>query len=38
MSNSSTSPWTAWPDGTGRWNNRMSAQHLPPTLVRPSSG
>jgi len=29
MSNPSTSPWTARPDGSGRWDNRMAAQHLP---------
>ena len=28
----------AWPDGSGRWDNRMAAQHLPRDLVRPSSG
>ena len=38
MSNPSTSPWTAWPDGLGRWDNRMAAHHLPRDLVRPSSG
>jgi len=38
MSNPSTSPWTAWPDGSGRWDNRMVSQHLPRDLVRPSSG
>ena len=38
MSNLSTSPWTAWPDGSGRWDNRMAAQHLPWNLARPSSG
>ena len=38
MSNPSTSPWTVWPNGSGRWNNRMAAQHLPRDLVRPSSG
>ena len=38
MSNPSTSPWTAWPGGSGRWNNRMAAQHLPRYLARPSSG
>ena len=38
MSNSSTSPWTAWPDGSGRWDNRMASQHLPRELVRTSSG
>jgi len=26
------------PDGSGRWNNRMAAQHLPQNLARPSSG
>jgi len=25
ISNPSTSPWTAWPDGSGRWDNRMAA-------------
>jgi len=38
MSNPSISPWTAWPDGSGRWDNWMAAQHLPIDLVRPSSG
>ena len=38
MSNPSTSSWTAWPDGSGRWDNWMAAQHLPRDLVRPSSG
>jgi len=38
MSNPPTSPWTAPPDGFGRWDNRMAAQHLPQDLVRPSSG
>jgi len=38
MSNPSTSPWTTWPDGSGRWDNRMAAQHLPRNLARPSSG
>ena len=38
MSNPSTSPWTAWPDGSERWDNRMAAQHLPRDLVRQSSG
>ena len=38
MSNPSTSPWTAGPDGSGRWDNRMAAQHLPRNLVRPSRG
>jgi len=38
MSNPSTS---AWPDGSGRLDNRMAAncaQHLPRDLLRPSSG
>jgi len=34
----STSSRTAWPDGSGRWDNRVSAQHLPGDLVWPSSG
>jgi len=38
MSNPSTSPWTAQPDGSGRWDNRMAAQNLTQDLVRPSSG
>jgi len=38
MSNPSTSSWTARPGGSGRWDNRMAAQHLPRDLVRPSSG
>jgi len=25
MSNPSTSPWTAWPDSSGRWDNPMDA-------------
>ena len=29
MSNLSYSPWTARPDVSGRWDNRMVAQHLP---------
>ena len=37
MSNPSTFPWTAWPDGSGRWDNRMTSQHLPRDPVRPSS-
>ena len=37
MSNPSTSPWTAWPDGSGRWDSWMAAQHLPRDLARPSS-
>ena len=31
-------PWTAWPNGSGRWDNLLAAQHLPRDLVRPSSG
>jgi len=31
-------PWTAWPDGSGRWDYWMVAQHLPRDLVQPSSG
>jgi len=38
MSNSSTPSWTALPDYSRRWDNRMAAQHLPRDLVRPSSG
>ena len=41
MSNPPTPSWTAWPDGSGRWDNRMAAlaaQHLVRDLVRPSSG
>jgi len=38
MSNPSTSPWTARPNGSGRWDNRMAAQHLLRDLVRPGSG
>ena len=38
MSKPWASPWTAWPDGSGRWDNWMAAQHLPQDLVRPSSG
>ena len=38
MSNPSTSSWTARPDGCGRWDNQMAAQHLPRDLVRPNSG
>ena len=37
VSNPSPTPWTAWPDGSGRWDNRMAAQHLPRDLARPSS-
>ena len=33
-----TSSWTARPDGSGWWDIRMTAQHLPRDLVRPSSG
>jgi len=36
MSNPTTS-WIARPDASGRWDNRMAAQHLPRDLVRPSS-
>ena len=38
MSNSSTSSWTARPDGSGRWDNWMAAQYLSRYQVRPSSG
>jgi len=38
MSNPSTSPRTARPEGSGWWHNRMAAQHLPWDLVRPSNG
>jgi len=38
MSNPSTSAWTVRPDGSGRWHNRIVAQHLPGDLARPSSG
>jgi len=38
MSNPSNSPWTAWPDGSGRWDNRIAAQHLPRDQTRPNSG
>jgi len=34
----STFPWTAWPDGSGWWENWMAAQHLPWDVVWPSSG
>ena len=37
-SNPSISSWTAQPDGSGRWDNRMVAQHLRRDLARPSSG
>ena len=37
MSNPSTSSRTARPDGSGRRNNRMAAQHLPRDLARPSN-
>jgi len=35
MSNPSTSPWTAWLDGSRRWDNRLAAQHLSRDLLRP---
>jgi len=38
MSNPSASPGTARPDSSGRWGNRMAAQHLPRDLVQPSNG
>ena len=38
LTNTSTSSWTAWSDGSGRWVYRMAAQHLPRDRVRPSSG
>jgi len=38
MSNPSTSLWTARIDGSGRWDNRTAAQHLPRDLVQQSSG
>jgi len=38
LSNTSTSPWTAWHDGSGWWENRLAGEHLPRDLVRPSSG
>ena len=38
MSNPSISSWTARPYGSGRWDNRMAAQHLPRNLARPSCG
>jgi len=38
ISNPSTSSWLARCDGSGRWDNRMAAQHLPRDLARPSSG
>ena len=34
----STSSRTAWTEGSGWWDNRLAAKHLPPDLVRPSSG
>ena len=34
MSSPSTSPWTARPDDSGWWCNRLAAQHLPRNLVR----
>jgi len=33
----STTPWTARPDGSGRWDNRMATHHLSRDLVEPSS-
>jgi len=30
-------PQTAWPDGSGSWNNQMAAQYLPRNLGWPSS-
>ena len=33
MSNPTTSSWTAWPKGSGRWHSRMAAQHLPRDLM-----
>ena len=38
LSNTSTSSWTARPDGSGWWDNWMAAQHLPIDLVRSSGG
>jgi len=38
MSNPLTSPWIARQDGSGWWDNRLAAEHLPRDLVRPSSG
>ena len=38
MSNPSTSWWTARPESSGQWDNRMAAQHLPRDLARPSIG
>jgi len=38
MSNPSSSRWTAWPDGAGRWDNWMAAQYLSRDLVWSSSG
>ena len=38
LSNLSTSTWSAWPDGSGRWDNQMSAQHLPRDILRLRSG
>jgi len=37
MSNPSTSPWTARPDSSRWWDNRMATQHLPRDLVPPSN-
>ena len=36
--NPSTFSLSAQPDGSGRWDNRMAAQHLPRDIVQPSSG
>ena len=38
MPNPSTSPRTARPDGSERWDNRLAAQHLPRNRAWPSSG
>ena len=38
MSNPSTSPWTARPEGSGQWDNWTAAHHLPQNLAWPSSG
>jgi len=32
LSNPSIPPRTTWPDGSGRWDNRTAAQHLPQYL------
>ena len=34
----STSQWTAWPNGAGRWDNPIVVQHLTRDLERLSSG